>query len=97
MNKIKYPLKIDTNLFGKNNKTNSSFYGLSIDVAFCKKCVMSNQRPSSISEFNHTRKRKNGKYLNFNLEEICDACIYNEMKKKKITVFCYLVFVLQYF
>ena len=60
------------------------FYGLPKKVLFCKRCVMSNQRPSSISEFSHTRERKNGKYLNFNSEGICDACAYSEIKKKKI-------------
>ena len=59
MNKIKYPLKIDTNLFGKNNKINSSLYGLPINVDFCKKCVMSNQKPNSTTEFKNNIKEKN--------------------------------------
>ena len=29
-------------------------YGLPQEVAFCKKCVMSNQRPASAIEFRHT-------------------------------------------
>jgi hypothetical protein len=39
-------------------------YNLPSKIIFCKKCVMSNQRPSSISEFFHTKERKGAKYLN---------------------------------
>ena len=40
-----------------------SMYNLPTKVIFCKKCVMSNQRPSSIPEFFHTKERKKAKYL----------------------------------
>ena len=33
-------------------------YNLPKNVVFCKKCVMSNQRPSSISEFFHTKEER---------------------------------------
>ena len=59
-------------------------YNLPKKVIFCKKCVMSNQRPSSIPEFTHTIERKNAKYLNINENGICDACLVNEEKKKLI-------------
>ena len=57
-------------------------YNLQKKVIFCKKCVMSDQRPSSIPEFTHTIERKNAKYLNINENGICDACLVNEEKKK---------------
>ncbi len=56
-------------------------YNLPKKVIFCKKCVMSNQRPSSISEFLHKRDRKNAQYMKINNEDgICDACKQNEIK-----------------
>ena len=58
-------------------------YNLPKKVRFCSKCVMSNQRPSSISEFFHTKERKNAKYLKIDEKEnICGACKQNEIKSK---------------
>ena len=56
-------------------------FNLPKKIVFCKKCVMSNQRPSSIPEFKHTFERRNAKYLNIK-NGICDACLVNEEKKK---------------
>ena len=62
-------------------KNNFSIYGLPEIVKFCKKCVISNQRPSSTVEFKNTdSKNKEGIKLSEN--NICDACNYNEQKKK---------------
>ncbi|MDA7704709.1 N-acetyl sugar amidotransferase [Candidatus Pelagibacter sp.] len=56
-------------------------YNLPKKVIFCKKCVMSNQRPSSISEFFHKKDRKNAQYMKINNKDgICDACKQNEIK-----------------
>lgn len=60
----------------------NSKFNLPNKVIFCSKCVMSNQRPSSIPEFKHTFNRKGAKYLNINSNGICDACIQSELKKK---------------
>ena len=58
-------------------------YNLPKRVLFCKKCVMSNQRPSSISEFFHTRERENAKYLRIDEKDgICEACKQNDIKNK---------------
>ena len=58
-------------------------YNLPKEIIFCKKCVMSNQRPSSFPEFKHTKNRKGAKYLNINPKTgICDACVVSENKKK---------------
>ena len=56
-------------------------FNLPKKVIFCKKCLMSNQRPSSIAEFKHTKNRKGAKYLNINNDGICDACLQNQEKK----------------
>lgn len=54
-------------------------YGLSQKVIFCKRCVMSNQRPASTIEFNHTFNTRH-KTLHIDEEGICDACRYAERK-----------------
>ena len=41
-------------------------YNIPNKIIFCQRCVMSNQRPSSLSEFFHTPDRKNAKYLKTN-------------------------------
>jgi N-acetyl sugar amidotransferase len=55
-------------------------YGLPREVKFCKKCVMSNQRPMSEVEFKHNINTKK-KTLVFDEEGICDACRANEKKE----------------
>jgi len=56
-------------------------YGLPKEVKFCRKCVMSNQRPVSEVEFKHTINTKK-KTMAFDEEGICDACRANEQKEK---------------
>jgi len=56
-----------------------TFYGLPSDVFFCKKCVMSNQRPTSSKEFEHNIKSKK-QTIAFDQEGICDACRAAEKK-----------------
>lgn len=55
-------------------------YGLPAQVVFCKRCVMSNQRPCSIPEFQHHPDRRGAKYLHLDAEGVCDACRVNEQK-----------------
>ncbi len=59
-----------------------AFYNLPEKVIFCKRCVVSNQRPSSIPEFKHTRNRDGAKYITIDEDGICDACRHAEMKEK---------------
>ena len=61
-------------------KKNYSLYGLPEEVRFCKKCTISNQRPSSTIEF--ANKDNNKKGIKVNSDNICDACKYNEIKNK---------------
>ena len=56
-----------------------AYYGLPQDVQFCKKCVMSNQRPTSAIEFKHTKESKKTT-MNFDEEGVCDACRMAEIK-----------------
>lgn len=72
-----------------------AYYGLPEEVVFCKKCVMSNQRPSSYPEFRHTRDRITPT-LNIGEDGVCDACRYGEIKedidwesrKKELAALC---------
>ena len=54
-------------------------YGLPPEVRFCRRCVMSNQRPSSYPEFRHTIDRKTPT-LRIDDDGVCDACRYAERK-----------------
>ena len=56
-------------------------YGLPSEVRFCRRCVMSNQRPCSSVEFKHTKDQKH-RTLHFDDEGICDACRYAEQKER---------------
>ena len=60
-----------------------AMYGLPSDVKFCKKCVISNQRPNSAVEFQHTKATKK-KTINFDDEGVCDACRVAEKKKVNV-------------
>ena len=57
-----------------------TYYNLPEKVIFCKKCVMSNQRPASVPEFRHIRDREGAKYMRIDNEGICDACRQAETK-----------------
>lgn len=54
-------------------------YGLPNDIKFCRKCVMSNQRPNSCAEYKHTKESKK-ETIHFDEEGVCDACRASERK-----------------
>lgn len=56
-------------------------YGLPSEVKFCKKCVISNQRPNSCSEFEHKENTKK-ETIHFDKEGVCDACRVADEKKE---------------
>ena len=60
-----------------------SYYGLPRKVKFCKKCVISNQRPSSAIEFKNKKNDKK-KVIHFDENQICSACRFNKLKEEKI-------------
>lgn len=60
-----------------------AYYGLPNEVVFCKKCVISNQRPSSTIEFRNAKGEKKS-VIDFNDEGICSACIYHQEKEAGI-------------
>ena len=60
-----------------------AMYGLPQQVKFCKKCVISNQRPNSAVEFKHGKDSKKTT-INFDDEGVCDACRFAERKHQII-------------
>ena len=64
------------NLSKKDNTFNNK-------VIFCKRCVMSNQRPGSTIEFKSNKTEKKN-LIKFNKDGICSACEYKDIKDKQI-------------
>ncbi len=58
-------------------------YGLPADVKFCRRCVISNQRPNSAVEYQHTAASKKAT-IHFDVQGVCDACLFAEKKRKEI-------------
>lgn len=60
-----------------------AWYGLPAEIKFCKRCVISNQRPSSAVEFKSTIKDKK-EVINFHEDGVCAACHYHDEKETNI-------------
>jgi len=58
-----------------------TLYGLPSKVVFCKKSLISNQRPVSAVEFLHTKKTKK-RTLNIDKNHISDSWKYSRFKKR---------------
>jgi len=69
--------------FGTQPNSSDTKYGLPNEVLFCKKCVISNQRPNSAVEFKHTSNTKKAT-IGFDEEGVCDACRQAERKTEEI-------------
>ena len=69
--------------FEKNHllHSNNALYGLPHEVKFCKKCVISNQRPSSVVETNSSIKNQRKPTIEFDDQGVCSACKFAEKKK----------------
>jgi N-acetyl sugar amidotransferase len=63
--------------------SDQTYYGLPAEVKFCKRCVISNQRPSSTVEFKSNVKDKK-ETIDFDEEGICSACRYHDEKEVNI-------------
>ena len=83
MKKIEYPKEIETELFAPDSAVLSTRYGLPKDVVYCKKCVISNQRPNSAIEIQNKAESLKST-IHFNSEGICDACVFSERKRNEI-------------
>jgi N-acetyl sugar amidotransferase len=58
-------------------------YGLPREVRFCRRCVISNQRPNSAIEYQHTIQSRKAT-IAFDKEGVCDACRLAEQKQRGI-------------
>lgn len=83
METIKYPGSIDLAQFAIDNENSSARYGLPTEVLYCKKCVISNQRPNSAVEYTHTKATQK-KTIHFDENGVCDACNFAEKKHNTI-------------
>ncbi len=61
----------------------TGMYGLPTEVKFCKRCVISNQRPSSTVEFKNNADSKK-ETIHLDEEGVCDACRFAEKKNTGI-------------
>ena len=59
----------------------TNYLGLPAKVEFCKKCVVSNQRPNSEIEFKNIENKKKSTIF-FDEEGVCSACRFAEIKNK---------------
>ena len=58
-------------------------YGLPAEVTFCRRCVISNQRPNSTNELRYSpTTRKESTFIGD--DGLCDACKYADMKEHEI-------------
>lgn len=84
MEKLLRNVEIDYSAFeGDTFEADKVKYGLPKDVKFCKECVISNQRPSSVVE---TKNNQMGKkpVIHFDENCLCDACKAVKMKNEEI-------------
>tara|TARA_R100000388_G_C7233434_1_gene156208 strand:+ start:128 stop:1330 length:1203 start_codon:yes stop_codon:yes gene_type:complete len=58
-------------------------YGLPEKVQYCKKCVITNQRPSSVVEFKHQNKDTKPT-IHFDDHGVCSACRFQEQKVNNV-------------
>lgn len=83
MKKLQYPSNIDYSKYSRDAINNEAFYGLPSNILFCKKCVISNQRPNSAIEFK-TKINTKKNTIHFDHKGVCDACRVAEKKNKQI-------------
>ncbi|MBX7059475.1 MAG: N-acetyl sugar amidotransferase [Leptospirales bacterium] len=83
MELMKYPAVTDRTEYSRDNPNPRTLYGLPQTVSYCKKCVISNQRPNSAVEYKHTKESRKAT-INFDMHGICDACNFAERKRYAI-------------
>jgi N-acetyl sugar amidotransferase len=83
MDRITAPQEVDKSFYVGDATKSESKYGLPQKVIFCKRCVISNQRPNSAVEYDHTKGSKK-KTIAFDEQGVCDACRFTEKKNAAI-------------
>ncbi len=77
---IAYPSPINPATYAPDIANPEVKYGLPKEVLFCKRCVISNQRPNSAVEYQHTKKTAKATIF-FDENGVCDACRVADEKK----------------
>jgi N-acetyl sugar amidotransferase len=80
---IERPPPVDIAAFDADSPTLHAKYGLPREVMFCRRCVISNQRPNSAVEYAHTRDTLKST-IAFGADGVCDACRLAEQKQSQI-------------
>jgi len=83
MTKIKAPVQVDYDFFSEDQSVFEPKYGLPENVVYCKRCVISNQRPNSTVEYKHNKDSKKAT-IHFDERGVCDACRAAEIKYNEI-------------
>lgn len=83
IDRIPYPPAVDKACFVPGVTAPEAKYGLPQEVTYCRRCVISNQRPNSAVEYQHTRESRK-KTIHFDEEGVCDACRFAERKNQSI-------------
>lgn len=84
MSRSLYPRRRHTDLAPfQTDAPQTARYGLPRHVSFCRRCVISNQRPNSAVEYAHTKDSKKAT-IHFDAEGVCDACRMAEQKHHSI-------------
>ncbi len=79
MDIISRPTAVDLSAYSRDLDKPAVRYGLPSEIHFCKRCIISNQRPSSSVEFK-SKSDSAKQTIGFDAEGICDACRVAEQK-----------------
>jgi N-acetyl sugar amidotransferase len=80
MQKYKAKRDLDLQGFEAPGDALKTKYNLPREIRFCQRCVISNQRPNSVVEYNHTVE-SGKKTIHFDANDVCDACRVKDEKK----------------
>jgi hypothetical protein len=81
MDAFPYPAPVDPTPFAAPDAAREARYGLPREVRFCRRCVISNQRPNSAAEFATTAASAK-QTIRFDGDGVCDACRAAEEKRR---------------
>ena len=79
MDILKRHVPIDMEPFSPHASAVPAKYGLPEEIAFCPRCLISNQRPNSAVEYRHTKNTAKAT-IRFGEDGVCDACKAADIK-----------------
>jgi len=74
---------VELSRFARDATSPEARYGLPAEIRFCKRCVISNQRPNSATEYEHRRESQKETIV-FDEDGVCAACRAAEVKHNEI-------------